>query len=46
MSVAEPLAKATSIKLNSLSTPQMRAFHLTWMAFFISFFAWFARSCP
>ncbi len=42
MSVAEPLAKATSIKLNSLSTPQMRAFHLTWMAFFISFFAWFA----
>ncbi|MEN3278848.1 MAG: transporter, family, nitrate/nitrite transporter, partial [Massilia sp.] len=23
-------------------TPQMRAFHLTWMAFFICFFAWFA----
>ncbi|MGQ0699805.1 MAG: MFS transporter [Panacagrimonas sp.] len=36
------LVKATSIKLNSLATPQMRAFHLTWMAFFVCFFAWFA----
>src|SRR3954470_15132015 len=35
-------SKATSIKLFSISTPQMRAFHLTWMAFFICFFAWFA----
>jgi NNP family nitrate/nitrite transporter-like MFS transporter len=35
-------SKATSIKLFSFSTPQMRAFHLTWMAFFICFFAWFA----
>ncbi|SFH71240.1 MFS transporter, NNP family, nitrate/nitrite transporter [Collimonas sp. OK307] len=34
--------KATSIKLFSLRTPQMRAFHLTWMAFFVCFFAWFA----
>src|SRR5204863_9361214 len=34
--------KATSIKLFSFSTPQMRAFHLTWMAFFVCFFAWFA----
>ena len=34
--------KATSIKLFSISTPQMRAFHLTWMAFFVCFFAWFA----
>jgi MFS transporter, NNP family, nitrate/nitrite transporter len=34
--------KATSIKLFSLATPQMRAFHLTWMAFFVCFFAWFA----
>ncbi|HEX8477184.1 MAG TPA: MFS transporter, partial [Telluria sp.] len=24
------------------NTPQMRAFHLTWMAFFVCFFAWFA----
>ncbi len=34
--------KATSIRLFSLKTPQMRAFHLTWMAFFVCFFAWFA----
>ena len=35
-------SKADSIKLLSISTPQMRAFHLTWAAFFICFFAWFA----
>jgi NNP family nitrate/nitrite transporter-like MFS transporter len=35
-------SKADSIDLLSFSTPQMRAFHLTWMAFFICFFAWFA----
>ncbi|MYN00694.1 MFS transporter [Pseudoduganella sp. DS3] len=35
-------SKATSIKLFSFSSPQMRAFHLTWMAFFVCFFAWFA----
>ncbi|WP_107873786.1 MFS transporter [Pseudoduganella sp. UC29_71] len=35
-------SKATSIKLFTISTPPMRAFHLTWMAFFICFFAWFA----
>ena len=35
-------SKATSIDLLSLKTPQMRAFHLTWMAFFVCFFAWFA----
>jgi NNP family nitrate/nitrite transporter-like MFS transporter len=34
--------KATSINLFSLGTPQMRAFHLTWLAFFVCFFAWFA----
>jgi NNP family nitrate/nitrite transporter-like MFS transporter len=34
--------KATSIKLFSISTPPMRAFHLSWMAFFVCFFAWFA----
>ena len=34
--------KATRIDLFSLATPQMRAFHLTWMAFFVCFFAWFA----
>ena len=34
--------KADSIALFTFSTPQMRAFHLTWMAFFVCFFAWFA----
>ena len=34
--------KATSIDLFSFRTPQMRAFHLTWVAFFVCFFAWFA----
>ena len=34
--------KANSIKLFSFNTPQMRAFHLTWVAFFVCFFAWFA----
>ncbi len=34
--------KATRIDLFSLATPQMRAFHLTWLAFFVCFFAWFA----
>ncbi len=34
--------KATRIQLLSFATPQMRAFHLTWMAFFTCFFAWFA----
>ena len=35
-------AKATRIQLFSFSTPQMRAFHLSWLAFFVCFFAWFA----
>ncbi|RLZ08981.1 MFS transporter [Acinetobacter sp. 2JN-4] len=34
--------KATEIKLFSFSTPAMRAFHMTWLAFFVTFFAWFA----
>jgi NNP family nitrate/nitrite transporter-like MFS transporter len=34
--------KANSIDLFTFNTPQMRAFHLTWMAFFVCFFAWFA----
>ena len=36
--------KATRINLFSFSTPQMRAFHLTWVAFFVCFFAWFATA--
>ena len=35
-------SKAQSINLFSFDTPQMRAFHLAWMAFFVCFFAWFA----
>ncbi|MBC8751176.1 MULTISPECIES: MFS transporter [Paraburkholderia] len=34
--------KATRIELFSLLAPPMRAFHLTWMAFFVCFFAWFS----
>lgn len=34
--------KATEIKLFSFATPAMRAFHMTWLAFFVCFFAWFA----
>jgi NNP family nitrate/nitrite transporter-like MFS transporter len=34
--------KATRIRLFSFSTPQMRAFHMSWLAFFACFFAWFA----
>ncbi|MDQ2820952.1 MAG: MFS transporter [Pseudomonadota bacterium] len=34
--------KADKIALFTFNTPQMRAFHLTWMAFFVCFFAWFA----
>jgi NNP family nitrate/nitrite transporter-like MFS transporter len=34
--------KATKIDLFSFSTPQMRAFHMSWLAFFVCFFAWFA----
>ncbi len=33
--------KATSIDLFTLRTPQMRAFHMSWFAFFLCFFAWF-----
>jgi NNP family nitrate/nitrite transporter-like MFS transporter len=33
--------KATSIDLFSLKTRPMRAFHMSWFAFFLCFFAWF-----
>ena len=36
--------KATRIDLFSAATPQMRAFHVTWLAFFVCFFAWFAAA--
>ncbi|MBZ0252409.1 MAG: MFS transporter, partial [Candidatus Methylomirabilis sp.] len=37
----EVRGKATRIDLFSLKTPQMRAFHMTWFAFFMAFFGWF-----
>ena len=33
--------QATRINLFDFRTPQMRAFHVTWFAFFLCFFAWF-----
>jgi len=33
--------KATSIKLNDFHSVPMRAFHMTWLAFFLCFFGWF-----
>src|SRR5436190_7273674 len=33
--------QATSIRLLEFRNPPMRAFHMTWMAFFLCFFAWF-----
>ena len=44
MSIGTGSGKATRIDLFSFATPQMRAFHLTWMAFFVCFFAWFATA--
>src|SRR5690606_26109082 len=34
--------KASRIELFSFKTPMMRAFHMSWLAFFVCFFAWFA----
>ncbi len=36
--------KATRIDLFSFDTPQMRAFHMAWVGFFVCFFAWFATA--
>jgi NNP family nitrate/nitrite transporter-like MFS transporter len=33
--------KAVAIDLFSIRTPQMRAFHVTWLTFFLCFFGWF-----
>lgn len=40
--MASSTAKATRIQLFSFSTPAMRAFHMSWLAFFVCFFAWFS----
>ncbi len=37
----ELVGKAVRIRLFNFSTPQMRAFHMSWFAFFLCFFAWF-----
>ena len=37
----EVSGKATRIRLFSIGSPPMRAFHMTWFAFFLCFFAWF-----
>ena len=42
MSLDLSAKKATSIKLFNFSEPTMRAFHMSWLAFFVCFFAWFA----
>jgi NNP family nitrate/nitrite transporter-like MFS transporter len=33
--------KASKINLFNFKTPPMRAFHMTWVAFFLCFFSWF-----
>ncbi|MDA1193049.1 MAG: NarK family nitrate/nitrite MFS transporter [Candidatus Poribacteria bacterium] len=33
--------QATRISLFNFKTPQMRAFHMSWFAFFLAFFGWF-----
>lgn len=42
--VTQEHEKATRIELFSLRTVQMRTFHLSWLAFFICFFGWFAHA--
>ena len=37
----EVTGKAVRIRVFNFSTPQMRAFHMSWFAFFLCFFAWF-----
>src|SRR5204863_6997157 len=41
MSAVSAAEKATSIRLLDFKSPPMRAFHMTWFAFFLCFFAWF-----
>ena len=36
--------RATRIDLFSFKSVQMRAFHMTWLAFFVCFYAWFAAA--
>lgn len=41
MIVMDVTGKATRIRLFDFKSPQMRAFHMSWFAFFLCFFAWF-----
>jgi NNP family nitrate/nitrite transporter-like MFS transporter len=36
------MSRATALRLHDFTSPPMRAFHLAWSAFFLSFMAWFA----
>ncbi|GMF28726.1 unnamed protein product [Phytophthora lilii] len=38
----EQADRATEIKLFSVARPHMRAFHFSWLSFFIAFFGWFS----
>ncbi|WP_040331593.1 MFS transporter [Acinetobacter nectaris] len=42
MSINLNAKKANKIQLFSFKTAAMRAFHMSWLAFFVCFFAWFA----
>lgn len=42
MSSNTSLNKATKISLFNFSSSAMQAFHMSWLAFFVCFFAWFA----
>src|SRR5688572_7657458 len=37
----QPSSKAAKINLLDFKTPSMRAFHITWITFFLCFFGWF-----
>ena len=37
----KPSLKATKINLRDFNSTPMRAFHMTWLAFFLCFFGWF-----
>ena len=41
MNVDQTSGRATQLRVRSVAAPHMRTFHLTWLAFFLSVFAWF-----
>ncbi|WP_422359725.1 MFS transporter [Reichenbachiella sp.] len=44
MNIPLSLEKATKINLFDFRSTQMRTFHLSWIAFFLCFFGWFAHA--